>query len=189
VNDEQDVLQAEEHWGDAAGMRGPRVVAGVDGSAGSQAALRFALEDAARRGVPVDAVVAYRPPDYWTDLNVVGAADVDRLRVALRTEAEARVRALLDEVTAALPGPAPEVTVRAAHGAPADVLVRESHGADVLVVGSRGHGGFSSVLLGSTSLQCTLHATCPVTVVHSAEAHRHRLRLRRERQHGPAAVG
>ena len=99
------------------------------------------------------------------------------------------MRALVDEVSATLPGPPPEVTVRAAHGAPADVLIRESHGADLLVVGSRGHGGFSSVLLGSTSLQCTLHATCPVTVVHSPEAHHHRLRLRRERRRESAPVG
>jgi nucleotide-binding universal stress UspA family protein len=180
VNDEPDALQPEEQWGDEAAMRGPRVVAGVDGSAGSQAALRFAVEDAARRGVPVEAVVAYRPPDYWTDLNVVGPADADRLRTRLRSEAEGRARALVDEVTAGLSEP-PDVTIRAAHGAAADVLIRQSHGADLLVLGSRGHGGFSSVLLGSTSLQCILHATCPVTVVHSPEAHHHRLRLRRER--------
>ena len=47
------------------------------------------------------------------------------------------------------------------------------------MVGSRGHGGFSSMLLGSTSMHCTLHAECPVTVVHSPEAHRERLHLRR----------
>jgi hypothetical protein len=51
-----------------------------------------------------------------------------------------------------------------------------------VVVGSRGHGGFASMLLGSTSIQSVMHATCPVTVVHSAEAHRHRLRLHRERR-------
>jgi hypothetical protein len=73
------------------------------------------------------------------------------------------------------------VQVRAAVGSPAAVLVRESQGADLLVVGSRGHGGFHSILLGSTSIQCATHATCPVTVVHSPEAHRHRLRLHRER--------
>ena len=189
MNDEPDVLPAEEHWGDEAGMRGPRVVAAVDGSAGSQAALRFAMEDAARRGVPVEAVVAYRPPDYWTDLNVVGVADVDRLRARLRSEGVGKVRDLVDTVTATLDAPAPQVTVLAAHGAPAEVLVRESHGADLLVVGSRGHGGFSSVLLGSTSLQCALHATCPVTVVHSPEAHRHRLHLRRHRETVSAGAG
>jgi len=189
VNDEPDVLQPPEHWGDEAGMRGPRVVAAVDGSAGSKAALRFAIEDAARRGVPVEAVVAYRPPDYWTDLNVVGTGDIDKFRARLRSDAEGRARALVEEVTATLPEPGPEVTVLAAHGAPADVLIRESDGADLLVVGSRGHGGFSSVLLGSTSLQCAMHATCPVTVVHSPEAHHHRLRLHRDRRSEAAPVG
>jgi nucleotide-binding universal stress UspA family protein len=189
VNDEQDFVSREVSWGDLEAMRGPRVVVGVDGSAGSKAALRFAMEDAARRGVPVEAVVAYTPPDYWTDLNVVGVEESDRLRTRLRTEAESRVRALVDEVTATLQGDAPEVSIRATHGAVAGVLIRESHGADLLVVGSRGHGGLSSVLLGSTSLQCTMHATCPVTVVHSPEAHRHRLRMRRERGREAASVG
>jgi hypothetical protein len=45
------------------------------------------------------------------------------------------------------------------------------------------------VLLGSTSMQCALHATCPVTVVHSPEAHQHRLRLRRSRNREPVIVG
>ena len=60
--------------------------------------------------------------------------------------------------------------------------LRSPHGADPLVVGSRGHGGFHTMLLGSTSMQCVLHATCPVTVVHSTEAHGHRLRLHRDRR-------
>jgi hypothetical protein len=41
------------------------------------------------------------------------------------------------------------------------------------------------MLLGSVSMQCALHASCPVTVVHSPEAHHERLRRRRER-HQPA---
>jgi hypothetical protein len=74
------------------------------------------------------------------------------------------------------------------------VLILESHDADLLVVGSRGHGGFTSMLLGSVSMQCAMHATCPVTVVHSPEAHRERLHLRRGRRserssHEGAAVG
>ena len=174
----------------------PRVVAAVDGSAGSRAALVFALQDAARRGVPVEAVVAYRPPELWVEFDVVGQAEHERLRERVRAEMEARVRTLVDEVVGGLPSPVPEVRVRAVMGTAADVLVRESRGADLLVVGSRGHGGFSSMLLGSTSMQCALHATCPVTVVHSAEARRHRIRLHRERrtevapeQSGPLPVG
>jgi nucleotide-binding universal stress UspA family protein len=153
--------------------------------------LRFAVDDAARRGVPVDAVIAVTSPDLWTEFNVIGRSEIERMRARLRSEAEARVRAVVDEVTRTATGPLPEIGVRAVEGAHANALIRASHGADLLVVGSRGHGGFSSVLLGSTSMQCALHATCPVTVVHSVEARRHRLRLHRERKETrePARLG
>jgi nucleotide-binding universal stress UspA family protein len=185
VNDEEDMLLTDAPWVDPEAMPGRRVVAAVDGSAGSRAALQFAVEDAARRGVPVEAVIAYRSPDYWTDFNVIGQSETERMRARLRSEAEARVRAVVDEVGREMAGSLPEVGIRAVHGAPADALIRASHGADLLVVGSRGHGGFTSMLLGSTSMQCALHATCPVTVVHSPEARRHRLRLHRERRAEP----
>jgi nucleotide-binding universal stress UspA family protein len=182
VNDEQDMVRTDLPWTDAEGLHGPRVVAAVDGSAGSRAALQFAVADAARRGVPVEAVIAYNPPDYMVDFDVMGGAEVERIRTRMRTDAEQRVRAMVDELTASAEGPVPDIAVRAAHGSAADVLVRASDGASLLVVGSRGHGGFSSALLGSTSMQCALHATCPVTVVHSPEARHHRLRLHRERR-------
>ena len=156
---------------------GPRVVVGVDCSEGSRAALLFALDDAARRGVPVEAATAYRPPDYWLDFYALGATAPD----TVRTAAVERIRTFVAEVLAERSEPAPEVRVHAGMGSAADVLLRRSHGADLLVVGSRGHGGLGAVLVGSTSMQCTLHATCPVTVVHSPEAHRDRLRLHRGR--------
>ncbi|MGY1623570.1 universal stress protein [Geodermatophilus sp. SYSU D00965] len=157
-------------------VREPRVVVGVDGSDGARAALVFALEDAGRRGVPVQVLTAYQPPESWMDFYVSGEFHTDRAERAAVEQAEVFVA----DVVRTVPQPAPEVRVQAVQGTAADVLVRESAGADLLVVGSRGHGGFSTMLLGSTGMQCVLHATCPVTVVHSAEAHRHRLRLRRE---------
>ena len=190
MNDEQDMVRTELPWADREGLRGPRVVAAVDGSAGSRAALKFAVADATRRGVPVEAVVAYRWPDYLVDFDVMGGAETERMRARLRDDAEQRVRTMVDEITGSAEEPVPEIAIRAMHGSPGDVLVRASEGANLLVVGSRGHGGFSSVLLGSTSMQCALHATCPVTVVHSPEARHHRLRLHRERRAAePAAVG
>jgi nucleotide-binding universal stress UspA family protein len=152
---------------------GPRVVAGVDCSAGSKAALLFALADAARRGVPVEAASAYRPPDYWLDFYAVGTEESDSVRAA----ALDRLRTFVAEVLQERGQPAPPVSVYVGMGSPAEVLLRRSHGADLLVVGSRGHGGLGAVLLGSTSMQCTHHATCPVTVVHSPEARKERLRL------------
>jgi nucleotide-binding universal stress UspA family protein len=160
--------------------RGPRVVVGIDFSSGARAALLFALQDAARRGVPVEAVTATRPPDYWMDFYAVGTYQPDQVRLA----ALDRLRTFVAEVVPEGPQPPPEVRVHAAVGAAADVLILESRGADLLVVGSRGHGGFTSMLLGSASMQCALHASCPVTVVHSPEARHERLHLRRGRHQG-----
>jgi nucleotide-binding universal stress UspA family protein len=157
--------------------RGPRVVVGIDFSAGARAALLFALHDASRRGVPVEAVTAYRPPDYWMDFYAVGSYQPDQIR----TGALDRLRTFVTDVLAEGPQPPPVVRVHAVMGAAADVLIMDSHGADLLVVGSRGHGGFTHMLLGSVSMQCAQHASCPVTVVHSPEAHRERLHLRRRR--------
>ena len=152
--------------------RGPRVVVGVDGSAGARAALRFAVEDAVRRGVPVEAVISHRPPEAWMDFDAIGEFSYDEAEA----EAVKRAETFIAEVLRDIPEPHPEIHVTAVLGSAADALIRESAGADLLVVGSRGHGGFSSMLLGSTSMQCVLHASCPVTVVHSPESHRERLR-------------
>jgi nucleotide-binding universal stress UspA family protein len=156
---------------------GPRIVVGVDFSSGARAALLFALHDAARRGVAVEAVTAYRPPDYWMDFYAVATYQPDQVRTAARD----RARAFVAEVIPEGPHPAPPVHVHAAMGAPADVLILESHDAELLVVGSRGHGGFASMLLGSVSMHCAQHASCPVTVVHSPEGRHQRLHLRRSR--------
>jgi nucleotide-binding universal stress UspA family protein len=168
--------------GDEEGSRGPRVVVGIDFSSGARAALLFALQDAVRRGVPVEPVTAYRPPDYWMDFYAVASYQPDQQRTA----ALDRLGEFVAEVVAEGPQPPPAVHPRAVMGAPADVLIHESHGADLLVVGSRGHGGFTSMLLGSVSMQCALHASCPVTVVHSPEAHHERLHLRRGRHRDSA---
>ena len=161
--------------------RSPRVVVGIDHSTGARAALLFALHDAARRGVPVEAVVVYRPPDYWMDFYAVSVYQPEKARASALHHGQAFVDRLLPHG----PQPPPEVRVRAVMGIAADVLIGASHGADLLVVGSRGLGGFASMLLGSVSMQCALHASCPVTVVHSPEAHRERLHRRRDR-HGAA---
>ena len=162
-------------------LRGPRVVVGIDFSAGARAALLFALEDAVRRGVPVEAVTTYRPPDYWMDFDAVGTYQPEQMRTATVD----RLRRFVVEVAAEGPQPPPKVHLHVVAGAAADVLIRRSHEADLLVVGSRGHGGFAAMLLGSVGMQCALHASCPVTVVHSAEARHERLHLRRRHERVP----
>ena len=52
-------------------------------------------------------------------------------------------------------------------GNAAQLMSEFSTAVDLVVVGSRGRGGFSGLLLGSTSQGVLSHAACPVMVVPS----------------------
>lgn len=154
--------------GDDKARGGGVVVVGVDDSPGARAALVFALRDAARRAATVRVVAAHAPPDYtqvWLDTSR-GADDHDGFIAEVRAAAERMVAEVRGELTGE---PMPDrVEVVAVAGLPAPTLIDLSGDADLLVVGSRGRGGFASMAMGSTSLQCVLHARCPVTVVRRA---------------------
>jgi nucleotide-binding universal stress UspA family protein len=143
-----------------------RVVVGVDGSAGSRAALVHALQDAARRGAAVDVVAAFEPPEYWVSLYGALVIPIAEVREGVRRDTERFVQDVTYELAGRLAG-MPPVTVHVVPGGAAAALLRAAEGADLLVVGSRGHGTVGSMLLGSVSLSCALHAPCPVTVVHA----------------------
>ncbi len=134
-----------------------RIVVGVDGSDSSKAALRWAIRQAKLTGGSVDAVTAWHYPSTYGWAPIAdGAIDV-----------EGEAKKTLTEALIGVSGLAPEVPVRplVLEGHAADVLLRAAMGAELLVVGSRGHGGFASALLGSVSLNCVLHAHCPVLVM------------------------
>ncbi|GAA2711851.1 universal stress protein [Micromonospora olivasterospora] len=139
------------------------VVVGVDGSALSRAAVRFAADEAALRGAPLRAVHAYRHPAS------TGPGDMQPLvhdADLLRGEEE---RVLADSL-AGLAEHHPEVTVEkvVAHARPAAALAEASRTAQLLVVGARGHGELTSLVLGSVSHAALHHADCPVAVVRAA---------------------
>jgi len=58
-----------------------------------------------------------------------------------------------------------EVTTTCAHGSTSSILLDIAETASLLIVGNRGQGGFTRLLLGSTSHQCTTHATVPTAVI------------------------
>lgn len=131
-----------------------RIVVGLDGSAGSSRALKFALDEARLRCCAVDAVLAWHMPAM---LDAAGVPDdFDPQRWA---------QATLDATVAAVSTDGVTVDARAVQGPPASVLLDAAKNADLLVVGSRGHGGFVGALLGSVSQHCVAHSTCPVVVV------------------------
>jgi nucleotide-binding universal stress UspA family protein len=57
------------------------------------------------------------------------------------------------------------INLKVIPGSAVDALTKASGRNDVVVVGSRGRGGFTGLILGSTSQGLIQHATCPVYVV------------------------
>jgi nucleotide-binding universal stress UspA family protein len=151
------------------------IVVGVDGSRGSDAALRWAVAEAQLRGSTVRVLHAYHPPQRALTGAGLGAAggmalpavsteDGDKLRRAVETEArnlieEALRRADVDSIEGV------EIERVAVAGSPAQTVIESARGAELLVLGSRGRGGFLGLLLGSVSQQCAQHPPCPVVIL------------------------
>ena len=132
------------------------VLVGVDDSAWSRNALRWAARIAAFTHRPVEAVAVAETPAVfgWSALAATVAPD---------EQATKTVTAAIDEVFGA-DRPA-ELRTRVLSGPAAATLVRLSRKARLLVVGRRGHGGFAGLVLGSVSTKVVEHAHCPVLVV------------------------
>jgi nucleotide-binding universal stress UspA family protein len=146
-------------------MERERIVVGVDGSAGSHAALRWALAHGRQSGADVDVEYCWAPPfaamasgyalAYVTteEISAEGNAHLEAAMTACRDEVEASRAAGVVVSTHVLEGDA------------SASLVSESKNAAMVVVGRRGHGGLSRLVLGSVSRYVASHAHCPVVVV------------------------
>jgi len=133
------------------------IAVGVDGSPVSEAALAFAYEAAAARGVPLIAVHTWR--DAVVNPTVAPLLDWEAIEAA-----EGQV---LAERLAGWSEKHPDVPVQrmVPRDRPAHALVELSRRAQLVVVGSRGRGGIAGLLLGSVSHALLHRAHCPVAVV------------------------
>jgi nucleotide-binding universal stress UspA family protein len=140
------------------------VVVGVDGSPVSEAALALAFDEASARRTGLVAVHAWS--DRAEEWMFPVVFDADGLHVAEEDE-----RRLLAERLAGWQEKYPDVAVERAvvRQRPAPALLERAAGAQLLVVGSRGRGGFTGLLLGSTSQAVLHHAPCPVIVVRAGQ--------------------
>jgi nucleotide-binding universal stress UspA family protein len=144
---------------DLDGRRG--IVVGIDGSRAARRALRWACDEAGRRGVGVTVVHAYDLP---TDSSLMGMVTptLERYRTGLADEAVA----LVDRAIADVDLPTSTDVERVVKpGMPAAVLLSHAGGERLLVVGTHGRGAIGRALLGSVSHQCLHHASGPVVVV------------------------
>lgn len=136
------------------------VIVGDDGSKHASLAVRFAMEEAARRGVTLHVIRA------WTIMTCVRPANVPLGVTPTLLEMEASTLAAEQtRVERILGDSGVTAEVHVAYGPSAQALIHASSTADVLVVGSRGRGGFRTLVLGSVADQCVRHAQGPVIVV------------------------
>ncbi|MFE2757414.1 universal stress protein [Actinosynnema sp. NPDC059335] len=133
------------------------VVVGVDGSGSGLRAARWAAGEASRRGVGLRLVRACEVPTGYRP----GLVDPNALREALAEDGRRSLAAALDAV-----GPlASDVDAVLEFGPSVPLLLAEAEDASVLVLGNRGLGGFTGLLVGSTSVELAGRASCPVVVV------------------------
>lgn len=143
------------------------ILVGVNGSATSRKALRWALIQAARTGDTVEAIMATPSEAEWIPAQVTGRqspADTPghfHLGLGLH-DAVKQVRATLDD--------APPVTEITVVGDAGTTLALESRRADLLVVGSHDRSRLSDVVLGNVSTDCVRYSTCPVVIMPAVDS-------------------
>lgn len=140
------------------GVRAGRVVAGVDGSPESEAVVRFAAAEAARRGAELHLVTAWSMPG-----GHAGHARVPGpLRDGVIEEARSGLSRIAREVLRE--GPGVPVVLAVAEPPLARALAEASRDADAVVIGPGGRGA-AGLLPGTVTSRVTRHARCPVIIV------------------------
>ena len=200
-------------------LKTAKIVVGVDGSARSRDAVRWVLDQVHGTAVTVDLVHAWHVPAAEataTREKLPAAAEppaeaaaalrhahdeeleaATKKEEAVKANHERRAMRLLERVRDAAvreDGDRRRVRLLPLEGEPGPTLVNESADADLLVVSSHRATRIAATVLGSVSLYCTLHATCPVVVLpvarrrRSAAVRREPLRRRVvDRRHATAA--
>jgi nucleotide-binding universal stress UspA family protein len=148
-----------------------RIVVGYDGSPTSRLALAWAVGDARTRHARVVVAHALAPTPTAAlgqgayvepDPEIVAKAAQETLR-----EGEDYARQI---------EPAVDVEPILAAWPPVAGLIAVASPSSLVVVGSRGLGGFAELMVGSTGVELSSHAPCPVVIVrpdHTVEAGAH----------------
>jgi nucleotide-binding universal stress UspA family protein len=138
------------------------IVVGVDGSAASYAAVRWAAREAAMRNVPLTLAYMFKPfvPTYPQVPMETGVAE---FQLEDGREVLERAVKIAEDAVAADQKIAVASEVKCSPPVPA--LVEMSGEADLVAVGSNGRGAVARVLVGSVSSGVARSAKCPVAVI------------------------
>ncbi|MER5425481.1 universal stress protein [Streptosporangium roseum] len=135
---------------------GRPVVAGYDGSTASKQALRWGVNEARMRFVPLVVCHAWQWSYPMPPVSPETLEAVRRMGQHVLDAGVSLARSL---------APRLEVRGKLVTGSSAVVLVGESSTAELVAVGPRGTGGFEELQIGSTAMQLAAHSYCPVAVV------------------------
>jgi nucleotide-binding universal stress UspA family protein len=130
------------------------IVVGVDGSAGSRDALRWAAGQAQLTGSPLRVVAAWRWPNYVT--RIPPGADLQAETTGVLHELVESVRAEFSDV---------DFSEHVLQGPAGPALLTQAANATLLVVGAQGRAAFPGMLVGSVAEYCVRYGPCPVVVV------------------------
>jgi len=139
-------------------MTEPTIVVGVDGSPGSLAALRVALEEAQLLQTRLPVVMAWQLT--WPEL----ALETPTLVKQVERHAAETLEAALVTIDHGR-GTGVEVSGELVGGHGSTVLLDAAHDATLLVVGTRGTGEVIGTLIGSVAHAAIHHGRCPILVV------------------------
>ncbi|CAL9282942.1 universal stress protein [Streptomyces sp. SudanB52_2052] len=139
------------------------LVVGVDGSDGSLMAVDWAVDEAARYGLPLRLVYASLWERYEGITPSVTLERPSEQVMADHLVASAAERALRRN-------PEVKVTTEVLPADAAEALLHEGNNATALVTGSRGRSELKGLLLGSVGLAVAARAYCPVIVVRGDKA-------------------
>ncbi|WP_105968174.1 universal stress protein [Streptomyces geranii] len=134
-----------------------RVVVGVGEQPVASAAVRFAADEARRRGAELEAVRAWRCPGHETTDHPLLAGAPARLHAQQAVEA---LEKALQDVPAGV-----AVRRRTVEGHARTVLVDASRDADLLVLGARRRQRHFGLQLGRVAHGVLHHSACPVVIV------------------------
>lgn len=139
------------------------ILVGTDFSPASRPAFRRAVEMAAANGAALWIAHVTAPPLPLSPDGFVPPRFYDDMSAAIRTDAQRRLRPMLNRARKA--GVRARTLTLA--GAPHDALNRAArrHRADLIVLGTHGRTGLARLLVGSVASRVVATAPCPVLTV------------------------
>lgn len=142
-------------------MNTQKIVVGVNGSAASDAALRWAIQEAASRGAEIIAVHVLKPAgDHGATVRDVRLREFSYLRADMRSH-------LKEELFGPLIRADVSHRILVFEGRPASVIlqVAEDENADLVVVGNGLHSSVEDLFLGSVAHELSHRVRRPFTLI------------------------